>query len=353
MSCRFISPLAIASLLLGVSVVVFFGCVSSSPPGPRDPVAPIWVTDKDSVYPVDEYLAEVGEGDSLNAAKSNAAGAIAQIFRTRVTVDASIRTRYSEIAGPGGSNLGIVTQTDFDRIIGQSAQESLSNMKFGESWQDPMGRVYTAAYLNRAETGNLYRQRIVENDNRVVELMDRARGEDEVLRRYAFLDAAQVLAQANVVLLEQLEIINMPMARSVLQPYDLGRLRAARADQAAALKMRVEVSGEDEGLMAAVLSDWVTTKGFPVSEDGDMFLAAVVVVTPVELDNNYESLSWELNLNLIDSAGYPAVSLSRQDRSTGISESAARSRVYQDMTEIIHRDFDTAFNAYLNSFLEK
>ena len=44
----------------------------------------MWVTDKDSVYPPDEFLAEVGEGDSLKGAKSNAAGAIASAARANV-----------------------------------------------------------------------------------------------------------------------------------------------------------------------------------------------------------------------------------------------------------------------------
>ncbi len=315
--------------------------------------APVWVSDKDSIYPPEKFLAEVGEGDSLKGAKSNAAGAIAQIFRTRVKVDSNIRTRYSEISGEDGVILGMVTQTDFDQSIDQSADQSLSNLKYGEAWTDEMGRVYTVAYLDRSETGNLYRSRIVDNDGRISELLGRARNQDEPLRRYAFLDAAHVYAEANRMLQEQLEIINMPMARSVIHPYDLGELRAARADQASALKIRVEVSGDPEGRINAVLSDWVTGKGFTVSDGGDLFLTAVMSISPVKLDNSYENLSWELNLTLMDSSGYPAVSLPRQNRSSGVSASAAESRAYNDMAEMIQKDFDREFTNYLTSFLEK
>jgi len=349
------SKIFISAALSAVLLVAMLlsGCVTGSSSSGAGGGAPRWVNDKDAVYPPDEFLAEVGEGDSLKGAKSNAAGAIAQIFRTRVQVDSRIRTRYTEITGEDGGTLGMSTRTDVDQTIGQSADESLSNLKFGESWQDSMGRVYAVAYLDRAETGNLYRQRIIENDQRVVELLDRARAQDEPLRRYAFLDAAVVMAEVNEALLAQLEIINMPMARSVMHPYELGDVKAAKADQASALKVRVEVSGDSDGRIAAVLSDWITDRGFSASERGDMFLSAVTSVTPVELNNDYENLAWELNLSLIDSRGYPAVSLPRQSRSTGVSASAAEERAFQDMTEVVQKDFDREFTAYLTSFLEK
>ena len=344
-------------LTAGVFVLVMLisGCATGtgSGSGSTGGKTPSWVSDKDSAYPPEKYLAELGEGDNLKAAKANAAGAIAQIFRTRVKVDSSIRTRYSEITGKSGETLDMVTQTDFDQNIGQSSDESLSNLKYGESWTDEMGRVYTIAYLDRAETGNLYRSRIIDNDERITELLDRARSQNEPLRRYAFLDAAQVFAEVNQSLQEQLEIINMPMAGSIIHPYDLGELRASKADQAAALKVRVEVSGDPEKRIEAVLSDWVTGKGFTVSPGGDLFLTAVVSISPVKLNNNYENLSWELNLALMDSTGVPVVSLPRQNRSSGVSASAAESRAYNDMAEVIQKDFDREFSAYLTSFLEK
>ena len=222
---------------------------------------PSWIVDKDSAYPPEKFLAEVGEGDSLRGAKSNAAAAIAQIFRTRIQLDSSIRTRYTELTGSGGDSLGMLTQTEFDQTIDQSADESLSNLRYGESWSNDMGRVYTVAYLDRAQTGNLYRQRIIDNDKRVVELQGRAGTQSEPLRRFAFLDAAAVMAEANQLLLKQLEIINLPMARSTMSPYSIGELRAARADQATAMKIRIEVSGDESGRIQALLSDWANRKG--------------------------------------------------------------------------------------------
>jgi hypothetical protein len=342
-----------AAVFLAASLLSSCATGSASASGGHGGKTPAWVSDKDSVYPPDEYLAEVGEGDSLKGAKANAAGAIAQIFRTRVKVDSNIRTRYSEITGQGGETLGMVTQTDFDQNIGQTSDESLSNLKYGESWTDDMGRVYTVAYLDRGETGNLYRSRIIDNDERVVELLDRARNQNEPLRRFAFLDAAYVFAEVNQTLLEQLEIINMPMARSIVHPYKLGEIQAARADQASALKIRVEVSGDPEGRIEAVLTDWVTDKGFTLSPAGDMFLTAVLAISPVKLNNNYENLSWELNISLMDSTGTPVVSLPRQNRASGVSVSAAESRAYNDITEMIQKDYDREFTAYLTSFLEK
>ena len=187
----------------------------------------------------------------------------------------------------------------------------------------------------------------------LVELQGRAGAQSEPLRRFAFLDAAAVMAEANQLLLKQLEIINMPMARSIMSPYRISELRAARADQATAMKIRIEVSGDESGRIRALLSDWATEKGFSVSESGDLFLTAVVAMNPVQLNNGYENISWEFNLVLMDTLGYPAISMPRKNRASGISVSAAESRAYNDMAQVITKEFTKEFNGYLSSFLEK
>lgn len=346
--------LLIAAVIIPVifSMAFLSACATGSS-SQRGGKSPLWLTDKDAVYPVDEFLAETGEGDGLSDAKAAAAGAIAQIFRTRITVDSTIRTRYTEMTGEGGQLLGMLSRTDIDESIGQSSDESLVNLRYGESWTSDMGRVYTIAYLDRAETGRLYRRRIMENDSRIVELRQRADSQDDPLRRFAFLDAALVSAEINRVLVEQLEIINMPMAASIIHDYNLGELREERADQARALRIRVEVFGDPEGRIGAVLSDWVTSRGFTVADNGDMFLSAMTGITPVTLNNDYENLAWELNLSLMDFLGQPAVTLPGSGRSSGVSKTAAEERAYFDMSEKVSKDFDRAFNAYLDSFLDK
>ena len=313
---------------------------------------PLWVSDKNTVYPAEMYLAELGEGDSLGAAKADAAGAIAQIFRLKVKVDSEIRTRYTEITGSKGE-INLLSQTDFDQKIGQEADETFTNLKYGESWTDQLGRVYTIAYLNRLETGNLYRERIERNDHRILELLDRAEDQREPLRRYAFLDAALVYTEANQILFEQLEIINMPMARLIETPYNRGEIRAIRADQAVELKIHVEAAGDPDGKITDILENWITEKGFTRSSSGDMFLAAAMEIEPLELDNKYENLNWTINIGLIDVDGYQVVALSKQSRSSGINAAAAEARTYRDMTKLIQVDFDKKFSAYLSSFLGK
>jgi len=336
-------------ILSGIVALLAIGSCAGRPSS-RESI-PLWVSDKDVVYPVEMYLAELGEGDSLNAARANAAGAIAQIFRLKVEVDSEIRTRYMEITGSEGELLDLLSQTDFDQKIGQEADETLTNLKYGESWIDQVGHVYTIAYLNRLETGRLYRERIDRNNARIIELLDRAENQQEPLRKYAFLDAALAYTEANQILFEQLEIINMPMAQPMKFPYDREAIQVNRANQAVELRFRVEVAGDSDGRITDVLENWVTEKGFTSSNFGDMFLAAAVEIEQLELKNNYENLSWTLNIGLIDMSGYTVAALSAQSRSSGISATAAEARAYRDMAKLIRVDFDRKFLAYLSSFL--
>ncbi len=334
-------------------LILLAGCITSGDFPRRGGREPDWIGNRELVYPSDVYMAELGEGDTLDDARASAAAALVQIFSTRITVDSTVRTRYSEMTGEDGELLGMLSRTDIDENIGQQSDQSLFNLKYGDAWISDMGRVYTVAYLDRAETGRLYRQRIQDNNIRIRDLRRRADAQDDPLRRYAFLDAAVVSAEMNSVLIEQLEILNNPMARSLMLDYDVGTLKAERDDQGRGLRIRVEVFRDPEGRIWAMLTDWIAARGFSLSEQGDLFLSAMFEMAPVELNNGYENFSWTLNLALLDFFGSPAVTLPRSSRSSGISASAAEERAYFDIYEIISRDFNNAFNTYLDSFLEK
>jgi len=76
-----------------------------------------------------------------------------------------------------------------------------------------------------------------------------------------------------------------------------------------------------------------------------------VEIEPLELQNKYVNLNWTINIALIDMDGYSVVALSKQNRSSGISATAAESGAYRDMIELIRVDFNKKFSAYLSSFL--
>jgi len=338
-------------IIPGALAYLLIICSCAGDPSAFKTEMPQWVRNKDEVYPAEKYLAELGEGDSLNAARANAAGTIAQIFRQKVEVDSEIRTRYREITGNKDELLDLFSQTDFDQKIGQEADETLTNLRYGESWIDEVGRVYTIAYLNRLETGSLYRERIDRNNRRITDFLDMAEGQQEALRSYAFLDAALVYTEANQVLLEQLEIISMPMAQLTKLPYSSEEVREIRAKQAIELKIRVEVAGDIDGRITDALENWITERGFVSSSSGAMFLAAAVEIKQLELKNKYENLNWTLSIELTDTNGYSVAALSAQSRSSGISPTAAESRAYRDMIKLVRTDFDKRFSAYLSSFL--
>jgi len=338
-------------IIPGVTAALLNICSCAGSPSASRTNMPQWVSDKDEVYPVERYLSELGEGDSLNAARANAAGAIAQIFRQKVKVDSEIRTRYTEIMGSKDELLDIFSQTNFDQKIGQEADETLTNLQYGESWIDEVGRVYTIAYLDRIETGNLYRKRIDRNNRRIADSLDMAEGQQEPLRGYAFLDSSLVYAEANRVLFEQLEIISMPIAQLTKLPYSSNEIRTARANQAMKLKIRVEVAGDPDGRITDALENWITGRGFVSSSSGSMFLAAAVEIEQLELKNKYENLHWTLVIELTDTDGHPVAALSAENRSSGISSTAAESRAYRDMIKLVQTDFDKKFSTYLSSFL--
>ena len=345
------SSLRILTLILILPVILFSGCSTSGTPVSKGGKTPLWVTDKNAVYPPEKYLAEVGEGDSLKEAKSDAAGNIAAIFRTRIQVDNTIQTRYSEITGDNNAVLSISGSTDIDQSITQTSDESLINLKYGESWTDSYGRTYVIAYIDRMESGNIYRKRITDNDSRVTAYLKKSGSTDNLMARFAFIDAANVISSANKILLEQLEIINLPMARSVLLSYDPDNIALEKKKAAENIQIKVEVSGDEEGKISAVLSDWLVSRGFKADDNGNFFLSGVVNSYPVELNNDYENIGWDINVSLMDSNGFQIFYLTGKGRSSGVSKSAAEARTFSDIEKLLKKELNRKFNLYLDSFI--
>ena len=337
-------------------ILLLAGCASSpsssgSSSGSRGK-QPDWVTDIYSVYPEDEYLAVLGDGDSLSKAQAKAASNMALIFESRIVVDSTVESRFVEMRA-SGAFAGGTEETSVTDKISQLSDQTLMNMKYGESWTDSMGTVIVAAYLNRKETADLYKSRMNEQSqvlNRLISNGDKA---DSKLSRYAYYDSAYIIAMGNEVMREQLEIISPSAARVAGMGYDLESLRDNRTDAAGDMSFRMEFEGDDGGNAASVLSESLTDMGFSVSPGGEIAVKGSVRTEKVARSNDYENFKWYLVIDIVDERGNVILSVNESGISASTSESAALSRVNTDVKKTINKEFGRQFNSYLNSFVDK
>ncbi|MBI9105624.1 MAG: LPP20 family lipoprotein [Spirochaetales bacterium] len=334
-------------------ILLLAGCASTPTAGSASGRGqPSWITDIDSAYPPSQYLAVLGEGDSLSKAQSKAAANMALIFESRIKVDTTIENRYADMRKQGV----LTSVTDETRVtdkISQLSDQTLSNLKFGESWTNDMGTVIVAAYLNRVETAELYRKRIEDQSHVLLRLKDNGDNGNTKIEKYAYYDSAFVIAVSNEVLLEQLDILHPQMADTLNLGYSLDDLKTVRTRAAQDLTFRINFTGKDSTAIASAISDTFTDMGFSLASKAELMAEGSLISEKIERNNDYENFKWYLSLEIINENGLTIISIDESGISASTSESAARSRLNVDVQKVISRELPRQFNIYLNSFLDK
>jgi hypothetical protein len=330
-----------------VAATAVAGGSSEGGGGGAEPV-PEWYEDPKSVYPEDEYLAAIGSGDTRRSAEQDALGSLSQIFEARVSVDNRVNERYREIAGASGT----ISERDIRlaNSVNVQSDQRLVNVQFGESFTDSEGRVHVIAYMDRLETGRLYRELIQKNGQQIERFLAEAEQADSIVRRFAFVSAANVVAQNNRGLIDQLQIISSPLAATLQLPYDEQRVTERRADVAAEMAYRVDVSGGAGSRVAEVVGDALSSEGFVVAQDGPLAVAGSAELEPSE-GGRYEEVRWYLNLEFAGPEGNTLVAFTEQDRASGVSEDAARSFAFSDIEEVAREEFVGQIIGYFDSLV--
>lgn len=334
--------------IIAIIGLVFFLSACVSTPGPSG--KPTWVDNKFIKYAESEFMVEIGQGSSLKDAKSNAAASLAQIFKTSIKVETTIQTRYKEFSSDG--TVEASEKTNFDQDITQLADQELINVNFGESWTNDLGQVHVLAYIDRQKTASIYRERINENSNVVRNFISQTGGQSSVIREYAYYDAAYVVAQANQVLIEQLEIINLPMSKTIMKSYDMNDIRNNRKDLAISMVFRINIENDEEGKISSVLTDELTSFGFSVAPSGNLAVTGSISFEDVKLDNDMSNKKFYLTVKIEDENGIPAVAIEKNDRITAVSESAVKSVTYREIEKVVKRDLIGQLVDYFDSFVQ-
>lgn len=321
------------SLLL-VCVCVVFGCSVTTSPVTAG--RPVWMENPQLKYPVKYYLTAVGEGDTQQAAESVAAGNLAKIFKTQITVDERLTERYHELIGK--QNL-YQEQTQFDRNVNEYTSLSLQNVQYPERTIDSKtGRAYALAALNRQETAGIYVTRLKENDMRTAGFIARSDALSPAMT-YAALSAAVTISADSQQLLEQLDVL-LPAAKAqVTMTFKHDELMQRMADAAKAIGFTVEIENDPEGKVAQAVTSQLTELGFVVSPDS-AFLKVRGSVSMEQTDLGRQGLffvRYLMKLDVVDAYGKTVAALSEQGREGHVSVTEAASRCLRSMTGAVDR----------------
>lgn len=331
-----------------VVVLAALGCASSPGSGGGNGLPP-WYNDPQGTYPDDQYLTSVGSGDTRRAAEQDAAAGIAQIFESRISVDMRTAERYRELVS--GSSTLSESDVQMTQSVNIRSNQTLSNIQFGESATDEMGRVHVIAYLERIPTGNIYVDLINKNASQVRSFLDQSAQSSELLREYAFLSAAAVVAANNEILQDQLRIIAPGFSSMVQTGYVYDDILGDMSDLAGRMTVSVSVSNDNDDRVAGAVREALSMERFPVADGGLLSVLGSVQMEAIELNSDYETVRWHLNLEMRGPDGRSLVTYDNQDRASGVTQEAARAFAYNDIEESVQKDFVGAVRGYFDGLV--
>lgn len=336
--------------VVGVTVCLIVGAlVTSCATGAQAQTerAPEWYIERASVYPDSTYLTAVGSGESRRAAENDAAGALARVFASNVRVESFAEQRYREIVGTS-ADYSENERTAVQAVEVESRQQ-LRNIRFSDAYTDATGRVHILAYIHRQQTATIYRGIIDANTRQIERLVERAAHAPTVVRRYAYLSAADVVRLNNELYIDQLRIISP--AAAGLGGFGISAERLANLidDAAEQMVFAVHVFGDDSGRVGAAIRRQISLRNFAVRDTGEIRVIGAVTLEPVEINPRYRSVRWVLEVDLIDERGETLVTAAHDGRENAITDAEAVNFAYREIESTIRDHFIADMIRYFDS----
>lgn len=326
------------------------GSPSGSTPARGGGDLPAWYLNPSEVYPDQVYLTAVGTGDTRRAAEQQAMAGLSQIFEANIQVDMTTRERYREIVTAQGD----FSETDVELAQTTNVQSAqrLLNVQMGEAAVDESGRVHAIAYIERVPTGTLYVDLVEKNGAQVASFLEQSERSDNLMREYAYLSAAGVVATGNELLRDQLRIIAPSMGQMANVPYDYDQVLQRRADLATQMRVAVSIENDEGNRVGGVVRQALGAERFPVSDrDPVMRVTGRVMIEPIALNPDFESVRWVLNLDMSGPDGSSFVSYDDQGRASAVTVESARAFAYRDIQEAVERNFVDRLRRYFDGLV--
>jgi len=323
-------------IILLISILILTSCATTKTVENYNNI-PEWLTNPESQYPDQTYITAIGQGFSRSDAEQDAAGKLARIFRSDIQTSELTELRYEELTR--GSE---TTTEDYGKVtknIQLSAEESLVNIQFGESYADNSGKVHAVAYLNRYQTAAIYEEMIGTNGKKVNYYYEQSNEKTDPLDKYAYAGAAYAIAVKNEDLLRQVKIISPSMSALINTPYDVNIVQENYYSCARNITFQVMTHNDEDQKISSIIKKLLTQKGFRVNEEAYLTVNGNITIEKTDLkrDDGTIFYRWELALELVNPQNENILTLNPKGRSGGISETEAISRAYRDLEKNLNK----------------
>lgn len=309
--------------------------------------APVWYASLDKAYPDKDYVAAIGSGSSRRVAEDSARSELAKRFRVKLEVSTVAEQRYREFVK--GSQYYSEQDNQVSQKVRSTAEESFANLRFSDPYTDKQGMVNIVAYLVRSEVSAHYKTLIERDLAAISALRQRAAGAPTAFRRLAMIDTAVQVQTHSRVLVEQLDIVNAALARSLYAQVNDESLMTERDGILQEVRVRLAMEGDNDGTVTAVVRKVLEGQKINALDSGRMTVRGSIAYAADAGRAGRKGVRWTLKLELVDEDGTTLVSLFKESLEEAKTDAEARAYAVISIQKLIEKDLPKKLNAWLGS----
>ena len=275
-------------LLVFVILIQFFSLFAAS--------VPKWISDVDSEFPKEKYIARLGSGTTVENARSDAVGQIAGFFKSEVVVNTN--------ASSNMQNDGVKTKKnqEIDQHVRVVSDMTLTAVEYNTPYYYKKKKsYYVVAYIEREQGWQVIESQAMQLRSKYESFLELAKKNDEPTMKYKYLTKAKSASEDLLSALYMGFLFDSTKKKEyrnfiaeISQNYDLETLDSYR------ILVLVESTGDYENTITAKVLEALKQQNFSAVYDGKKDYDALL---KVEVSNN-EKISDEIHTI------YPEVSVS-------------------------------------------
>jgi len=302
-----------------------------------------------SLYPNELYITATGSGDTQDKANKNAINGVAQVIKVDLKSQQQLVEKYFETGA--GKDMLLEAASTFTSQIELVTEQSLKNVNIGKTWlSQEDGRYYAFAYMDRAETAEIYSKDIANIDNEISIYYGKFGSATDKLTKLAYLHKALNLSAQREAMNEQLTTITQG-ARSIPPAVKPTDLISARFELTKQIKVKFELDYEKWDEFAVAVEDVLTSFGFQIVDaDPDVLVSGKMTMERLERKGFF--IRWFVELHFTDvAAGTEFLTYDDDDREGHKSYAEAERRAASRLSKTIKKNLYRKFEDYLNSLM--
>lgn len=321
-------------------VIVLGGALGCTSMAQQSNNMPNWVNDPYTEFSQDRFLLAVGSGSTQQEAQNSALANLSRIFQSNIESEQKLidefreYTENNEISSEYTSQLLTVTH------VGSS--QNLINTKILKT-HDSKARVYALAGMERLETARIYSSEISRNEMRINNLTEMAENESSMLLKLGYVKKALMLAEVNMNLIAQKNVIQRGATSSELEQQSRNGLQQWYNEIKKNIKVYISENNSLPGKINTAATNAFDTSGFSVVANKPALLFATVSFSTEEVDLQRENAAfvrWNLQISITDERNNTELdTYSAEGREGALSYKEAKFRAVTEASDKIESEF--------------